>query len=234
LANQRSISRLLSLMLRHRPDEFGLEIDQYGFVPLDQVAQAIQDRYEEVREEDVLELLNSPGQYRFELGEKGVRALYGHTFFVEMDGEPMDPPERFYMGTTTAAARRFKTEGIGSGDRFYVHLSLSREVAESRSREPDSPCVAEILAQQAAQGGVEFYERGEVVLTRQVPGEFVGEIHGLAEQAKSEGSDRSKVSKRSEGSDRSKISKRSESSDRKVTPPAGEMTYGRKPRKATR
>lgn len=210
MVNQRSISRLLSLMLRHRPDEFGLVIDQYGFVPLDQVAQAIQGRYEEVQEGDILELLNAPGQYRFELAEQSVRALYGHTFFVEMDGEPMAPPERLYMGTTTAAARRFRTEGIGSGDRFYVHLSLSREVAARRSREPDSPCVAEILAQEAVQGGVEFYERGEVVLTRQVPGEFVGEIHGLAEQAKSEGS------------------------DRKVVPPTGGMTYGRKPRKATR
>jgi len=200
-------------MLRHRPDELGLEIDDYGFVPLDQIVQAVQGRHEEIQEEDVLDLLNAADQYRFELTEKGVRAFYGHTFFVEMDGEPMEPPEHLYMGTTTGASRRFRKEGIGSGDRFYVHLSLSREVAEGRSREPDKPCVAEILAQEAAKAGVKFYERGEVVLTRKVPAEFVGGIDGLVEEEKQE---------------------KSEDGDRKVTPPAGGMTYGRKPRKATR
>jgi len=178
VANKRSISRLLSLMLRHRPDEFGLEIDEYGFAPLDQVIQAVQERYEEVTEEDILELVQAPNQRRFELTEQGIRALYGHSFFVDMDGEPMDPPERLYMGTTFGRTRRFREEGIKPGDRYYVHLSLSRQAAEERSREPDAPCVVEIQAKEASENGVEFYARGEVVLTREIPPQFIGEIHG--------------------------------------------------------
>ena len=209
VANKRSISRLLSLMLRHRPDEFGLEIDEYGFVPLEQAVQAVQERYDEVEEKDIHELLESPDQYRFELTERGIRALYAHSFFVEMDGEPMDPPELLYMGSTASAARRFKTEGIGPGDRFYVHLSLNRETAEERSRDPNAPVVVEILAKEASAAGVEFYERGEVVLTRRVEAQFVGAIHGLPATQSARDDDWQK-------------------------PSSDQITYGRKTRRDTR
>jgi len=208
VADRRKISRLLSLMLRHRPDEFGLEIDECGFVPMDQVVQAVKERYEEVEEEDIIQLLNQPDQHRFELTERGIRALYGHSFFVEMDGEPMTPPDLLYMGTTASAIHRFRVEGIGPGDRFYVHLSLSRQTAEERSREPGHPVVVEILAREANAAGVAFYERGEVVLTHQVPPGFIGQVYGLQENEK-----------------------KPEENGWKM-PPRNEITYGRKPRKA--
>ena len=54
-------------MLRHRPDEFGLEIDAYGYAPLDQVVQGVQERYSEVPEAEIVALVKDPEQYRFEL-----------------------------------------------------------------------------------------------------------------------------------------------------------------------
>lgn len=179
MANTSRISKLLSLMLRHRPDEFGLEIDPYGYAPLDQVVQGVQERYAEVAETEIVALVKEPEQYRFELNEFGIRALYGHSFFVDMDGEPMDPPpERLYMGTTRSAAERFAREGIAAGDRYYVHLSLTREVAESHSHQRDAPCVVEILAAKAHAEGYRFFARGAVVLTEEVPASCIGSIHG--------------------------------------------------------
>ena len=35
MADRRRISKLLSLMLRHRPDEFGLNVDEYGLDDMD-------------------------------------------------------------------------------------------------------------------------------------------------------------------------------------------------------
>ena len=157
MANTSRISKLLSLMLRHRPDEFGLEIDAYGYAPLDQVVQGVQERYAEVAETEIVALVKDPEQYRFELNEFGIRALYGHSFFVDMDGEPMDPPpDRLYMGTTRSEAQRFAREGISPGDRYYVHLSLTREAAESHSHQRDTPCVVEILAAKAHEEGCRF------------------------------------------------------------------------------
>ncbi len=38
------ISKLLSLVLRHRPDEFGIEVDRFGFADLQSVLLAIHGR----------------------------------------------------------------------------------------------------------------------------------------------------------------------------------------------
>jgi len=166
-------------MLRHRSEEFGLEMDPYGFVALEEIAAAVQERHPDLGEEDIHKLVGDPGQHRFEITEKGIRALYGHSFFVEMDGEPIKPLDRLYMWCSVKEAQRFLEQGIKPKDRFYVHLSIGREAAEARSKKVDAPCVVEVLAAEAYAAGIELYSRGEVVLTGAVPAEFVGEISGL-------------------------------------------------------
>lgn len=176
MPDRRRISKLLSLILRHRPDEFGLNMDEFGFIPLDEVVEAVQQRYSAVAEEDIRDLVETSRQRRFEITDKGIRALYAHSFFVEMDGEPMTPPEKLYMIAPADAAATMKDEGIRPEDRFYLHLSPSREAAEARSGSVDDPALVEILAADAAAEGVQFWERGEVVLTRTLEPEFVGEV----------------------------------------------------------
>ena len=140
MADHRRISKLLSLMLRHRPDEFGLNVDDYGFVPLDEIVEAVQQRYAEVTREDVCQLVEGAGQRRFEIRDETIRALYAHSFYVEMDGDPLDPPELLYMASEAPAAQKMTAEGIKPADRFYLHLSISREAAESRTRRFEAPC----------------------------------------------------------------------------------------------
>jgi putative RNA 2'-phosphotransferase len=154
-------------------------MDEYGFVALEEIARAVRERYEDLGEEDIRKLIEEPDQHRFEITEKGIRALYGHSFFVEMDGEPMEPPEHLYMWCTVNEARRFGEQGVKPKDRFYVHLSLSRQTAEARGKRVDAPCVVEVLARKAHAAGIAFYGRGEVVLTSEVPPEFIGEISAL-------------------------------------------------------
>ncbi|MEE3232667.1 MAG: RNA 2'-phosphotransferase [Candidatus Latescibacterota bacterium] len=179
MVDRSRVSKLLSLMLRHKPDEFGLEVDAYGYVPIDQVIQGIQSRYPDVTENELNDLVGAPNQQRFEINEFGIRALYGHSYFVEMDGDPIAPaPNRLYMGTTRAVSRDFATEGIGPGDRYYVHLSLDKETAASRSHEKTGPLVIEILSDKAAEQGINFFLRGEVVLTDEIPADCVGKFVG--------------------------------------------------------
>ncbi len=219
-------------MLRHRPDEFGLDIDAYGFVPLQQVVDAVRERYEEAGEADVLELLDSPDQHRFEIVEGKIRALYGHSFFVEMDGEPLVAPEVLYMGTTATDARRFGRDGIVPNDRFYVHLSQSREVAAERSREPDGPVVIEVMARAAAEAGIVFYARGEVVLTRQIPVEFVGPVHGVRTGASRRVVAAGPPRRRAPAPEATTAAAPTE--EPPTSRPEGPINYGRKLRKATR
>jgi putative RNA 2'-phosphotransferase len=169
------LSKLLALFLRHRPEEAGLQIDTYGFVPLDEMLKAIQERYPEVVEGDIRKLIEGASQQRFEISDRGIRAVYGHSFFVEMDGEPIQAPEVLYMGCLRKEVERFRTDGIKPVDRYYVHLSMSRETAAERSHQPGDACVVEVAAAQAQAAGHQFYQRGEVVLTLEIPAQFVGE-----------------------------------------------------------
>lgn len=224
LVDRSRISKLLSLILRHRPDEFGLNIDAFGFIPVDEVVEVVQERYDEATDEAVRDLVADTSQHRFEIVDERIRALYGHSFFVEMDGDPMDPPEKLYMGTTAKAGSRMEANGIHPVDRSYLHLSMDYDSAKSRSREAGTPCVAEIQAKKAFDdGGIEFFARGEVVLTREIPPEFVGQVHGLAEAGPGQA-----------------VSQAPCVSSPKTTPPAQDdgdqpqpAAFGRRPRRAT-
>ncbi len=74
------ISKLLSLMLRHRPDEFGLQVDRYGFADLDEVLRAFQDRNSTFTLEDIEKVVYDGEKQRFEIVENRIRARYGHSF----------------------------------------------------------------------------------------------------------------------------------------------------------
>ena len=106
MPDRRRISKLLSLILRHRPDEFGLNMDEYGYIPLDEVVEAVQQRYSAVEEDDIRDLIETSRQRRFEIVDDRVRALYGHTFYVEMDGDPMEAPESLFLCVPAGQGRR--------------------------------------------------------------------------------------------------------------------------------
>ena len=233
-------------MLRHRPDEFGLNMNDFGFIPLDEVVEAVQQRYDEVTIEDIEGLVGESQQKRFEIADDAIRALYGHSFFVEMDGEPMEAPEFLYMGSTAAAARKMQKEGMRPVDRFYLHLSLTREVAESRSRQVGTPCVVQVKAQEAwKQGEIEFFSRGEVVLSREIPSDYVGEVYGLeGGEEPPEGRAERPPQRRAERGTTSREERPPQRrAERPATAPERQpprqdeedkpLTYGRKPRKAT-
>ena len=64
-----------------------------------------------------------------------------------------------------------------------MHLSLTREAAESHSHQRDTPCVVEILAAKAHEEGCRFFARGAVVLTEEIPASCIGPIHGSQQKS---------------------------------------------------
>ena len=174
------LSKLLSLMLRHRPEEFGVEADRFGFAEVEEVLTAVQERLKWVTLEDVTELVEDSEKRRFEISGDKIRALYGHSFDIELDQDPVRPPEFLYQGVSAKYVQEIQREGITPRDRRYVHLSLSEEIASKMGREGERRVVLTILAQKAWESGVKFYNYGPVFLTESIPLEFVvPPEHGL-------------------------------------------------------
>ena len=77
------------------------------------------------------------------------------------------------MGTTIKAGQKVSEEGLRPVDRSYLHLSMTREIAESRSHEPGEPCVVEVEAKRA------FEEGGYRVLRPGRGDSFPGNTRGV-------------------------------------------------------
>ena len=168
------ISKLLSLMLRHRPDEFGLQVDRYGFADLDAVLSAFQDRNSTFTLEDIEKVVYDGEKQRFEIVENRIRARYGHSFSIDLGLDPSEPPEFLYKGVDSADVERLLSEGLAPDDRDYVHLSFDADVAARLSARPGRRgAVIRIAATRAHQSGVHFYDCGPTVLTKYIPGEFL-------------------------------------------------------------
>lgn len=169
------VSKLLSLMLRHRPDEFGVEVDEQGYADLDAVVEALQDRDGDITLDDVESVVYDGEKRRFEIEEGRIRARYGHSIPVDLGTDPVEPPEFLYKGVEPKAVNAVLREGLEPGDRQYVHLSfeadVARDLGSGRRRKPS--VVIRVNALAAHKAGIPFYDCGPTILTPQVPADYV-------------------------------------------------------------
>jgi putative RNA 2'-phosphotransferase len=168
------ISRFLSYLLRHRPREYPLIFDRRGFVSWSEVLDLVQKRFCDATEEEIRAVVTESEKKRFELHDDKVRATYGHSFPVDLELEPAEPPAELYFGTARDLAHSILRAGLKPRDRQYVHLSASLEEAQAvGSRRDPTPAVIVVDARAARQAGVAFYCSGPLFLTENVPPRFL-------------------------------------------------------------
>jgi len=170
------ISKLISLLLRHKPDMGGLTPDERGFVPLNDLVEAvirIHGGY--YTRDEVLDVIFSDTE-RFEVSGDLVRARYGHSFPVN-PGDPLklpEVPEALYHGTTLEALPRIRREGLLPMSREFVHLSLTKQRAlEVAKRRKGPHVILKIRAKELAKK-VPIYRPSRLTfLVRRVPPEHI-------------------------------------------------------------
>ena len=165
------LSKLLSLMLRHRPQEFDLEVNEQGFADLESVVSALQKKDDSISTSDVEGIVDGTEKKRFEIVEGKIRARYGHSFRVDLGLDPAEPPEALYKGVHPRELEATLSSGLKPFDRQYVHLSYEADVAAELGRGGNA--VVKIDATAAHAGGVEFFDCGPTMLTELVPAEFL-------------------------------------------------------------
>src|SRR5713226_6194681 len=117
------LSKFLSLILRHEPERFGLQLDGDGSVPLaDLLAVVRREReWERVSEEQIREVVSTSDKQRFEITGSNIRARYGHSMPQRITYPEAEPPEILYHGTSPQSLPAIRTEGLKSMQRQYVH-----------------------------------------------------------------------------------------------------------------
>ena len=146
------ISRFLTYILRHRPQDYPLVFDERGFVDWRDIVQVVQERYYDVTEEQIRAVVLDSEKNRFQFEGEKVRATYGHSFPVDLEQQRVEPPETLFYGTARDLAQSMLRNGLKPRDRQYVHLSISAEEAESVARRHDpTPAVIVVQARQREQ-----------------------------------------------------------------------------------
>jgi putative RNA 2'-phosphotransferase len=171
------LSKFLSVMLRHNPEEFGISLDKEGFSPLDPVWQAIRAKYgNRYDEKDLLTVVEGDerGKKRYEILNGRIRAMYGHSE-PEVIYPPATPPEFLYHGTNPKALAAIRKEGLTSMARQYVHMTTNLDNAKVvAKRRTVSPLILSIRALDAHAAGVVFHHaETEHFLAKSIPPEFI-------------------------------------------------------------
>jgi putative RNA 2'-phosphotransferase len=153
----------MTYILRHRPDEFGLVLDEDGFIPLKELLQAIteEEEWSYVRRSHITEVAYTS---RFEIQDEKIRATYGHSLPHRIQYEPVAPPTILYHGTRRRAYPHILQRGLDPMGRQYVHLATSPELAMriGKRRDPQ-PVLLEIQALRASEEGVSFYQANPLI-----------------------------------------------------------------------
>lgn len=172
-----SVSKYVSYLLRHNPED--LEMDEDGFVDLDELVSKVRRRYPTVDRNFLTRIVDESERKRFEIAENRIRALYGHTVPVHIELKEDKRIARLYHGTTLQASREILEKGLQPMRRRWVHLSPTKEIArEVGRRRTNSPVVLVIDASEARNQGVRFYQATvKVYVCKHVPAKYIKTLH---------------------------------------------------------
>jgi len=170
----KALSKNLSYLLRHHPEDGDLKIDKRGFADLEAVIDSLKNtKHSWASREEIEELIEKSDKKRFEIVGGKIRALYGHSIDVEIKKKE-EPPDELYHGTSPDSLDSIFDEGLKPMGRQYVHLSISVEEAEEvgKRHHPD-PVILEIDSLRAWEDGIDFYKRGDLFLSEDISPEYI-------------------------------------------------------------
>lgn len=108
------LSKEISYALRHSPWKYKLEMDQEGWVLVDQLLDALhQDkRWKDITIDDLYILIEKSKKKRFEINDNKIRACYGHTIPMKIIKQEQVPPDILYHGTAKKFLASIKEKGL--------------------------------------------------------------------------------------------------------------------------
>lgn len=167
-------SKLIALVLRHKPEELGLTMDSHGWINAQSLIDKLNERKPFTRamlEQIVRE--DKKQRYAFSRDGAFIRANQGHSIPVDLEFIPQTPPNYLWHGTSAGAFRPIARDGLKPMSRQYVHLSESYETAIAVGKRHGPPILIAIDARQMLIDGYTFFKsENGVWLTEHVPPKY--------------------------------------------------------------
>lgn len=171
-------SKFLSLLLRHRPETIGLELDRNGWAAVDELIRLANahDSRNALDRELIEQVVATNNKKRFVISDDGqrIRANQGHSVEIDMEFEAVTPLSELFHGTATRFLDSIMETGLEKRSRQYVHMSADSTTAIDVGGRHGKPIVLVVDAAAMAAAGHEFYRSANGVwLTDHVPAQFL-------------------------------------------------------------
>ena len=171
-----SISKYMSLILRHKPEVIGISIDEHGWANVEELIQGIAKNNPGFNMEALEEIVKTDNKQRYSFNDDKtlIRANQGHSVQVDVDLEEKEPPNILYHGTGEKYVTSIDQDGLIPKSRLYVHLSKDIETARSVGKRHGKEIIYFVNSAQMYKDGYRFYlSKNGVWLTKKVPVKYL-------------------------------------------------------------
>jgi putative RNA 2'-phosphotransferase len=153
-------SKLLSYVLRHRPDSIGLDLDDQGWAGVDDLLACLRAHGKPVDRALLERVVLENDKQRFAFSPDGtkIRASQGHSVAVDLALLPAAPPPVLYHGTASRFLKSILASGLHAGARRHVHLSSDVQTATRVGTRHGFPAVLRVDAARMHADGILFYQ----------------------------------------------------------------------------
>jgi putative RNA 2'-phosphotransferase len=170
------ISKFLSLVLRHKPEEIGLTLGENGWADVAALQAACAAYGKTFTFAELEEVVETSDKKRFAFNETRteIRASQGHSLDIEIEFESKAPPATLYHGTAEKNVGAIFAGGLQKMKRHHVHLSADTETAYKVGARHGKPVIFVIKTESMCAEGFEFFiSANGVWLVREVPPKFL-------------------------------------------------------------
>lgn len=172
----------LSYLLRHHPEDAGLNMDIHGWVDVAELIQGVNKHSHFQLDKDLLEKIvieDDKGRFRYNETHTRIKCCQGHSIpWIEPELTYGKPPRFLFHGTTTVAMGKIDVSGsIKKMKRHAVHLQQAEEKAwQSAERWHLVPVVLKVNAEEMYRDGYIFgMADNGVWCTENVPVKYISE-----------------------------------------------------------
>jgi putative RNA 2'-phosphotransferase len=166
------VSKYLSFILRHNPKAGGINLDEEGWVDLEDI---IAGSKKQITVEEIEAAVEHNDKKRFEVLEGRIRASQGHSVGgVKVTMPEYVPDGPVYHGTVEENVKSILKDGLQPRKRHHVHLSKDVKTATTVGKRHGDPIILEIDARKMRADGIPLMEsKNGVVLADGVPPSYI-------------------------------------------------------------
>lgn len=170
------LSVFISLILRHKPETIGIQLDEHGWANVDELISGINNTGRKIDMEILQEIVRTDNKQRYSFNEDKtlIRANQGHSIPVDVELKEQQPPQILYHGTASRFLDLIMQDGLKPMSRLYVHLSSDMETAMKVGKRHGEPVVLKINSEEMCNDGIKFYlSKNGVWLTKSVDKKYI-------------------------------------------------------------